>query len=78
MDARIGQYRRVGDEGPFTPRRYVVNWPVRDAELRLDIGETVLRPDMPDIFEFPRQFSGRVDALDDPAWPPPPAEESTP
>lgn len=78
MDAEVGQYRRVGDGGPFIPRRYVVTWPVRDAELRLDVGDAVLRPEMPDVFEFPRQFSGRVDALDDPPLPPLSPDESAP
>lgn len=70
MHAELGNYRRVGRDGPYTPRRYVVRWPLDEAEVRLDILRARFRPDLPlDIFAFPAEWEGAVEPLDAPAEP---------
>ena len=69
MHAQLGSYRRVGSDGPLTPRRYVVRWPLSDAEMRLDIVSARFRPDLPDgVFDFPADWQGDVEALDAPPF----------
>jgi hypothetical protein len=66
MHARLGNYRPVGDDGPWTPRRYVVNWPLTEAEMRLDILRARFRDEeLPvEVFEFPRTWSGTIEQVD--------------
>ena len=67
MYARLSDYRRIGPDGPFTPRRYVVTWPRNDAEMRLDILRAVFRPDLPaELFEFPANWQGGSEQIDAP------------
>lgn len=66
MRASLGGYARVGREGPFTPRRYVIEWPLDGAELRLDVGSAALRADQPPFAAFPTDPPvRRVECLDD-------------
>ncbi|MBU0639594.1 MAG: hypothetical protein KKB50_12070 [Planctomycetes bacterium] len=53
MRASLGHYRQVGRAGPYTARRYVVEWPQDGAEMRLDIQRAKFRLDQPPFCEFP-------------------------
>ena len=65
MQAYLSQYRRVGDDGPYTARKYVVYWPLNKSELRLDVTQAVFRPELPlEIFTFPSEWQGEVEQLD--------------
>ncbi len=68
MHARLERYKRVGADGPFTARHYVVRWPQDEAELRLDITRARFRPDLNevDFSEFPEQFEGAVEQIGSP------------
>ncbi|MGD8452225.1 MAG: hypothetical protein PVJ57_10440 [Phycisphaerae bacterium] len=67
MRAELKNYRRIGADGPYTARNYVVVWPVDHAELRMDVTRAVLRPDLPlDAFAFPDAWEGDVECLDTP------------
>lgn len=66
MDAELGRYARVGSDGPYTPRRYVIRWPLDDAELRLDVGGAKFRPDQPPFCEFPYDWQGDAECVDTP------------
>ncbi|MCK4343534.1 MAG: hypothetical protein KAY37_17615 [Phycisphaerae bacterium] len=64
MHAVLGRYRRIGAEGPFTPRHYVINWPLNKAEIRLDILGTRFRPDLPgEVFDFPSEWQGESEKV---------------
>ena len=65
MHAHLSKYRRVGDNGPLTPREYVVYWPLDGAEMRLSVNKARFRPDLPlEVFEFPSQWQGEVERID--------------
>jgi hypothetical protein len=67
MRAQLMDYRRVGSDGAFTPRRYIVVWPRNDAEMRLDILQATLRPELPaDVFEFPSGWQAEREQIDAP------------
>lgn len=68
MHARLERYKRVGVDGPFTARHYVVRWPQDGAELRLDITRARFRPDLNevDFSVFPEQFEGAVEQIGSP------------
>ena len=67
MRAYLSDYRRIGADGPLTPRRYVVYWPESGAEMRLDILKAALRLDLPaDVFEFPAGWRGESEQIDAP------------
>lgn len=69
MDARLGGYRRIDGEpadGPYTPRRYVVNWPAGQAELRLDFDAVRYRTTDVPFNEFPEAWQGERERLDTP------------
>lgn len=73
MHARLSDYRRVGANGPYTPRGYVVNWPLNRAEMRLDITRAEFRPDLPvEVFEFPAGWKGAQERIDTPTTHPAP------
>lgn len=69
MRARLRDHRRIGRDGPFTARRYVVEWPGQAAELRLDILSARFRDDLPaDVFDFdPAAWDGESERVDRPA-----------
>lgn len=72
MDAELGGYRRIDEAGadaPYTPRRYVVNWPVGEAELRLDFDRVRYRSIEVPYNEFPERWQGETERLDEPASP---------
>lgn len=65
MRAQLMDYQRVGPDGPFTPRRYVVVWPRNEAEMRLDVLGCTFRPELPgDIFEFPSAWQREREQID--------------
>lgn len=68
MHVRLRGWWRVGADGPYTARSYVVTWPLDDAELRLDIHSAKFRPDLADqvedIFAFPSGWKGDMESLD--------------
>lgn len=53
MHARYGKYRRVGADGPYTPRRYVIDWEPDDVQLRLDVAGAKFKLDAGDFCLFP-------------------------
>jgi hypothetical protein len=64
MHAQLRDYRRIGADGPLTPRRYVVRWPPSDAEMRLDILSAKSRSDLPgEVFEFPAGWQGEIEQI---------------
>ena len=65
MRAHLSDYRRVEGDGPYTPRRYVVEWPQRETEMRLDILRAKFRPDLPaEVFDFPAGWDGARERID--------------
>ncbi len=72
MHAELSSYQRIGPDGPFTPRHYVVRWPgpggTLRAELRLDVLGAKFRPALPaEQFELPTSWQGPVEQIDAPA-----------
>jgi len=68
MQALVKNYRRIGRDGPFTPRNYVVFWPLHHAAMRLDVTRAVFRPEAPeDLFDFPSGWQGEIEQIDDEA-----------
>lgn len=68
MRAALSGYARVGRDGPFTPRRYVVVWPLNEVELRFDVGSAMFRPDQPPFATFPTDPPvKRIRCLDSPS-----------
>ncbi|MBL8880803.1 MAG: hypothetical protein JNG88_16940 [Phycisphaerales bacterium] len=80
MRAQIENWRPVGDTKTHTARRYVVEWPMRDAELRIDIDAAKFRPDQPPFCEFPREWNGPIEQIGESAAAAPPnaSEPGTP
>ncbi|MFO0837349.1 MAG: hypothetical protein U1D55_02390 [Phycisphaerae bacterium] len=66
MRAQLGNYERIGESGPFTPRKYAVVWPVAEAELRIDVQSVKMSPDLAEFCEFPDRWSGAIEPLDPP------------
>ncbi len=70
MRARLGKYRPVSDSGPagpYTPRRYVVDWPADGAQMRIDLADVhYRRKDVP-FCDFPEGWEGEMEPLDLPA-----------
>jgi hypothetical protein len=65
MQAQLMNYERIGPDGPLTPRRYIVAWPLNDAEMRLDILGARFRPDLPrEVFDFPANWQGESEEVD--------------
>jgi len=65
MQARLDHYERVGGAGPYTARRYVVQWPLHAAEMRLDILTARFRSDPSvEVFAFPADWQGDSECLD--------------
>jgi hypothetical protein len=65
MRARLSGYQEFDDTGAETPRHYVVEWPSRDAELRLDVLRARRRGDLQDEqFEFPERWTGKIVNID--------------
>jgi uncharacterized RDD family membrane protein YckC len=59
--AELSDYQPVGPDGPWIPRRYVVRWPLDEAELRLDIVRARFRPGLEGFCEFPSQWQGEIE-----------------
>ena len=71
MRARLSNYARVGEDaktatGPWTARKYRVEWPVTGASMTLDIHNAKFRPDQPPFYEFPSDWQGESENLDEP------------
>ena len=65
MHALLDNYRRIGDDGPYTARKYVVDWPLDGAQMRLDVTRARFRPELPlEVFAFPSGWQGEVELLD--------------
>lgn len=65
MHAYLKNYKRIGGDGPYTPRNYVVYWPETEAEMVLDILRVKFRPELPEeVFDFPSGWQGDRDSLD--------------
>lgn len=67
MQATLGNYQRVsgaGSDAPFTPRRYVVQWPRDHAEMRLDLLDVKYRTRTLPFCDFPAEWKGPVESLD--------------
>lgn len=69
MHAYLSDYRPVrgsGPDGPYTARRFVVYWELDEAEMRLDLNDVRYRTrDIP-FCEFPADWQGEVELLDEP------------
>lgn len=65
MRAALSGWRTITGSRSWTARRYVIEWPFRDAELRIDIDSAKLRPDQPPFCEFPRDWNGPQQRLGD-------------
>jgi hypothetical protein len=69
MHAHLRGYRPIkgtGPDGPYTPRNYVVYWEVDQAEMRLDFSDVRYRTREAPFCEFPDQWDGEVESLDEP------------
>ncbi len=69
MHAYLKGYRPVkgtGPDGPYTPRNYVVYWQLDQAEMRLDFSDVRYRTQEVPFCEFPDQWDGEVEPLDEP------------
>lgn len=65
MHAQLDDYRELWTDGAITPRRFVVAWPEREAELRMDVLRARPRPDLPeDVFSFPDGWEGQIECID--------------
>jgi hypothetical protein len=65
MHAELSSYQRAGPDGPYTARRYVVQWPQNDAEMRLDITGAKFRTDLPtELFDSPDGWQGAREDID--------------
>ena len=65
MVARLSDYQRIGDRGPYVPRRYDVSWPASEGFMVLRVKRAKFRPDLPDWFcEFPAKWGGKTESLD--------------
>jgi hypothetical protein len=67
MQATLAGYQRVsgaGSDAPFTPRRYVVQWPRDHAEMRLDLLDVKYRMRALPFCDFPGDWKGPVESLD--------------
>jgi|GEM_PF-1001607 len=71
MHAILRDYQRIGADGPYTPRRYIVTWPRQRAEMRLDVLRATFRLDIgSEVFEFPTGWRGETEQIDaEPARP---------
>lgn len=66
MRAELSDYKRVDRDGPWVARRYVIVWPQRGAELRLDLTDVTRRTLDAPFNTFPRRWRGDEAPLDDP------------
>lgn len=64
MRAELSDYQPVMDGGPFTPRKYKLEWPRGDAELRIDVQSAKFRPELEDFCDFPGGWKGQVEPID--------------
>ena len=68
MDATLGGYARLEGvpDGPWIARRFVIRWPQRQAEMRLDLHRVRLRRSDVPFCRFPARFHGEIEVLDEP------------
>lgn len=52
MRSQLRNYRRLGDDGPYVAHRYVIDWPLDGAELRIDFHGPRLNPDQLPFYHF--------------------------
>ncbi|MGE3181475.1 MAG: hypothetical protein AB7N71_07590, partial [Phycisphaerae bacterium] len=65
MRAQLKNYQRIGEYGPFIPRRYIVEFPSNRGFMDLKINEAKFRATLPDWFcDYPAQWSGKLENLD--------------
>ncbi len=68
MHAYLKKYRPVkdsGPEGPWTARKYVVYWELDRSEMRLDFSEVRYRTKDTPFCNFPHEWDGELDSLDE-------------
>ena len=53
MHVELGNYRKLGGDGPHIAHRYVIEWPQDEAELRIDLHRVRLKPDQVPFYDFP-------------------------
>lgn len=67
MNATLGGYATLQrTDGPSLPRRYVMEWPADDAELRLDIESLRYRTQDTPFCDFPDGWQADSEVLDTP------------
>ncbi len=65
MHAHLSGYARIGPAGPYVARKYVVHWPLDEAEMRLDVRRARFRPELPaEVFAFPSEWEGEIEPID--------------
>jgi hypothetical protein len=72
MHAKLSGYARVrdtGPDGPYTARRYEMDFSLEDAEMTLDLPEVRYRTKDYPFCEFPDEWVGPSDYLDEPEFP---------
>lgn len=72
MDAKLSGYARVrdtGPDGPYTARHYEMKFLIEDADLSIDLPEVRYRTKDYPFCEFPDDWAGPSDYLDEPEFP---------
>ena len=65
MQVELGNYRKLGGDGPYVAHRYVIEWPQDGAELRIDLHGVRLNPEQVPFYDFPHDPPvDRVERLD--------------
>ncbi len=67
MEAQLSRYEPIGKNGPATPRRYLVRWPLNDAEMKLDISRIRFLEEPPTPILFPSRWKYEQEQVDLPA-----------
>ncbi len=69
MDATLSGYAPLSDAGRevWVARRFVLRWPQRQAEMRLDLLKLRTRSAELPFCTFPKRFNGQIEVLDEPA-----------
>ena len=68
MHAYLKKYRPVKDtgrDGPWTARKYVVYWELNRSEMRLDFSDVRYRTKDTPFCDFPHEWEGEVESLDE-------------
>ena len=64
MRAILDKYSRIDDKGPYTPRKYVIYWPLDEAEMRLDATRVAYGPICRRDICVSESWAGEVEELD--------------